>query len=94
MKKNNDSAFKSIFDIIEERSDFPCVFGWSDSASLCKFTDENFLFEGRLIILEGNPPRPKPRRCVLTHKALIRYKVELDVKENDRNRNQRSRRRR
>ena len=77
--KNNEPLFTSIFDFIEERAENPSIFEWRHDESLSKFNSEHFVYEGSLITLEEDPPKPKLRRYVLTHLALIRYKVLLQT---------------
>ena len=75
--KENKSTFKSIFDTIEESLETPYIFKWSENAYFMTYTDEEYIHEGQLSSIEGDPPKSKSRRYVLTQKALIKYKVIL-----------------
>jgi hypothetical protein len=71
-----NSQFKSIFDVIEERSENPEEFVWGKKEELMKYTPEEFVFEGYLINLAGpNSNKMSKRKYVLTIDALIQYKV-------------------
>ncbi len=70
---------KSIFDIIEERSESPVYFTWSTDQSLFRVDPELFLFEGELTTMDATSHKFKTRRYVLTLNAIIRYKVRLSA---------------
>ncbi len=73
--ESNVLLAKSIFDIIEERSDTPAYLDWSNDESLFKADSELFLFEGELVTMDAVSHKFKTRRYVLTLNALIRCKV-------------------
>ncbi len=69
------SKHKSVFDIIEERSEHPEQFAWTKDAAKLAYQAEEFLHKGELATLSASDEVPKKRPYVLTLQALIRYKV-------------------
>jgi len=80
--ESNALASKSIFDIIEERSEVPDIFGWTKNESLYKWDEESFLFESDLVEVQREPQKLKSRRYVLTLNSLIRFKVANCISNN------------
>ena len=73
--ESSEVLSKSIFDIIEERSETPNIFAWSDNVTLFNKHPDIFLFEGNLMTVQKDPYKLRTRRYVLTLNALIKYKV-------------------
>ncbi len=69
---------KSIFDLIEEKSATPTTFAWSDDLEKCKYSSEEYIYEGELCVPGGPGLPPSRRRYVLTLSGLIKYKVNID----------------
>ena len=68
--------FKSIFDEIEENSQFPHIFAWSRNKSL--FDTDNILFDDEDgLIIKKSSSQFSTNHYVLTLDALIKYKVFL-----------------
>ncbi len=77
--ESSELLSKSIFDMIEDRSEAPIIFAWSRNAVLFTTTPEILLFEGELMTMQKNPFKLRSRKYVLTINALIRYKVLFKI---------------
>lgn len=73
--ESNTIVTKSIFDVIEERSENPEDFNWITSKSLSEFSEEEKLYEGYLININNKTNKTCKRKYILTVFALIKFKA-------------------
>jgi len=67
--------FKSIFDIIEEKSIEPEKFSWKAISEPVKYSNEEYIFEGDLYMFKQGKEIASKRHYILTLDYLIEHKV-------------------
>lgn len=71
---------KSLFDIIEERSEKPENFEWTTEPSLLSYNPEEILHKGTLLTLQSSYEIIKTNCYILTLRGLIKCKVMKHLK--------------
>jgi len=74
MEEDFISSFKSIFDIIEEKSLTPEPFVWSKNPAHLIYQPSEILHEGKLFTIKNVNNNLKCKKYILTQHSLFKFK--------------------